>query len=146
MISTRRWGYRMIGATADERATFLRARYCPSGMLTMGQPPPTCPPGYHWEAPSGAIQGIGACVKDAPVTLTAGQRAIIAAGLAKMQAANLTDAQRAAIAAGLAKMQAPAMSSGAKVAAVGAAGAGAALLWWFASHGWRWVTPRFLKR
>ena len=78
--------------------------------------------------------------------LTDAQRAAIAAALAKMQAANLTDAQRAAIAAGLAKMQAPAMSSGAKVAAVGAAGAGAALLWWFASHGWRWVTPRFLKR
>jgi hypothetical protein len=38
------------------------------------------------------------------------------------------------------------MSTGAKVAGVAGAGAGAAVLWWFASHGWRWVTPRFASR
>jgi hypothetical protein len=73
MISFRRWGYRMIGATADERAALVRARYCPSHvyigdaapLLNLSTSPPACPPGYHWEAtPAGPIQGIAGCVKN----------------------------------------------------------------------------------
>lgn len=104
-----------------------------TGWATFALSGVTAPPGLTLTAPRTVMINVGALTVPAP-------RPARTINLHLGPLPSSSDAARAP-----SSRAAVPMSTGAKVAAAGAAAGAGALLWWLGKNGWKWRTPRFAR-